>query len=128
MGEVVAFPQDHVVYNRLAGMDPVAVRTAIDTEKEKYIKFITKHLSLEVNDMIKDCGIDPTSLDFMKDMALVNDAIRALLFRYYGVSHPLHALSDQQAETSPSFQKFKSEFEEHNFPESDDDNPGPQYA
>ena len=93
MGKLIQFPQHRITRN----MSPIPERTEEEQKNIKERKFIdqlTEQLSMDILGVFQDNVMHLKSDLFLKDLALVIEAIKSLLHRDFDKNHPMQAVTD----------------------------------
>ena len=91
---VILFPENKIK-KKPTPVDPKAQKKMRDYQTAKFVETSTDKLGLDLIREFVGMQLDTKQDNFTKDLALVMDAIRGLLYRQFGVAHPIHKVIDQ---------------------------------
>jgi len=92
VGKLIKFPSHRVVYNR---PEPdLTEEEALQIKQHKFIEQITEQLTLDIIHVLQDNVVDTKSHIFLRDLAMVIEAIKSLLKRDFNQTHPMHSITD----------------------------------
>jgi len=91
---VILFPENKIK-KKPTPVDPKAQKKMRDYQTAKFVETSTDKLGLDLIREFVGMQLDTKQDNFTKDLALVMDAIRGLLYRQFGVGHPIHKVIDQ---------------------------------
>jgi|TARA_B100001964_G_scaffold212526_1_gene248652 hypothetical protein len=111
---------DDIIDNVIKGpwKTPIKVPEITETNKLRYNLMLAEDLTeaiiiqairvLEENDVA-----NRDKPDFIKDFGLVNESLKACIFRHFGFFHPIHLVSDAAmvAQLDPETKKVFSQFD-----------------
>lgn len=99
MTNVFEFPKHKIVREILPNVDEI--------EKAKH-KSLLNHADMIVDDMflnmldaIENYGIETDKDEFQKDLAFTIDALKATVYRHFGIEHSLHKFIDESVRIVP---------------------------
>ena len=93
MGKLLQFPMNRVVRN-IPEAPELSEEQQDDIKKEKFIEQLTEQLSLDILAVFQENVVHLKSDLFLKDLALVIEAIKSLLKRDFNKTHPMQAITD----------------------------------
>ena len=93
MGKLLQFPINRVVRN-IPEAPELSEEEQDDIKKEKFIEQLTEQLSLDILSVFQENVVHLKSDLFLKDLALVIEAIKSLLKRDFNKTHPMQAITD----------------------------------
>ena len=93
MGKLLQFPMNRVVRN-IPEAPELSEEQQDDIKKEKFIEQLTEQLSLDILSVFQENVVHLKSDLFLKDLALVIEAIKSLLKRDFNKTHPMQAITD----------------------------------
>ena len=93
MGSLLQFPMNRV--GRSIPESPeLSEEQQDEIKKEKFIEQLTEQLSLDILAVFQENVVHLKSDLFLKDLALVIEAIKSLLKRDFNKTHPMQAITD----------------------------------
>lgn len=93
MKNVVEFPKNKIV--RQAQVDVEAIELAKERSLFTFADNIMDELIENLATDIENSGIDIEEHAFLKDFSLTVDALRATIYRTFGLPHTLHSFIDE---------------------------------
>ena len=93
MGKLLQFPMNRVVRN-IPESPELSEEQQDEIKKEKFIEQLTEQLSLDILAVFQENVVHLKSDLFLKDLALVIEAIKSLLKRDFNKTHPMQAITD----------------------------------
>ena len=93
MKNVVEFPKSKIV--RQAQVDVEAIELAKERSLITFADNIMDELIENLASDIENAGIDIEEHAFLKDFSLTVDALRATVYRTFGLPHSLHGFIDE---------------------------------
>ena len=93
MGKLLQFPINRVVRS-IPEAPELSEEEQDDIKKEKFIEQLTEQLSLDILAVFQENVVHLKSDLFLKDLALVIEAIKSLLKRDFNKTHPMQAITD----------------------------------
>ena len=93
MGKLLQFPMNRVVRN-IPEAPQLSEEQQDEIKKEKFIEQLTEQLSLDILAVFQENVVHLKSDLFLKDLALVIEAIKSLLKRDFNKTHPMQAITD----------------------------------
>ena len=93
MGKLLQFPMNRVVRS-IPESPELSEEQQDEIKKEKFIEQLTEQLSLDILAVFQENVVHLKSDLFLKDLALVIEAIKSLLKRDFNKTHPMQALTD----------------------------------
>lgn len=93
MGELIQFPQNRVV--RAPKPQPkLSEKEMKEREIVKFVERLTEQLSMDVLAVFQDNVVHMKSEKFLKDLAVLVECIKSLLYRDFGMKHPMQDVTD----------------------------------
>ena len=94
---IIPFPQNRIVEKSTAGpqKDPKLMKKIQDDQTKEFVETSVDSISLNLLKQFYDMAVKTDKYDFTKDLALLVDIMRGLLYRDFGVKHPAQSLSDK---------------------------------
>ena len=93
MGKLLQFPMNRIVRN-IPESPELSEEQQDEIKKEKFIEQLTEQLSLDILAVFQENVVHLKSDLFLKDLALVIEAIKSLLKRDFNKTHPMQAITD----------------------------------
>jgi hypothetical protein len=93
---IIPFPQNRIVEKSTAG--PASARVSKKIEEQQTRQFVetsVDDMSMNLLRQFYDLSIKTDKLTFTKDLALLVDMMRGLMYRDFGIKHPAQSLSDK---------------------------------
>ena len=94
MAEIIQFPTSRIVRRP----EQIAPKLAEKREKEvqiaQFIEDLTEQLSMHILAMCQDNVVNMKSEPFLRDLAVVIEGVKSLLYRDFGKGHPMQKLTD----------------------------------
>lgn len=126
MANIVKFPKERMIRGwskdereRREGLQEDIRRKKIDIFAREY----SNDMFLSMIEDFHDVGIEIPP-EFHRDYAFVEDAVYALIYRVYGIEHPLHEQMDKIKHPFVPDHEDLDDFQDGNDPPDD----GPEYA
>ena len=80
------------------------------SEDFKSIEVLTEGLVVQMIHTLKEQNFDISSTEFIRDVAFLNECVKALLHREYGYEHPMTDLISKLFEIKKQGDKFLTKF------------------
>ena len=93
MGEVIQFPTSRMVRPQ-PPVPKLTERQEKDIQVAKFIEDLTEQLSMNILAVCQENVVHMKSEPFLKDLAVVIESIKSLLYRDFGKGHPMQKLTD----------------------------------
>jgi hypothetical protein len=93
--KVILFPTDRIVNNQTAKEDPVASERVRREQTKEFVEGNVDEIALMMLRKFVEMSILTEKPEFTKDLALVVDMMRGLIYRDFDVNHPSQKLSDK---------------------------------
>jgi len=97
MGKLIKFPAHRVVYNSEPTRPELSEDEARQIKEEKFVEQITENLILDIIHVLQENVVDTKHDIFLRDLAIVIEAIKSLLKRDFGRKHPMQTIADSIA-------------------------------
>ena len=97
MGKLIKFPAHRVVYNSEPTRPELSEDEARQIKEEKFVEQITENLILDIIHVLQENVVDTKHDIFLRDLAIVIEAIKSLLKRDFGRNHPMQTIADSIA-------------------------------
>jgi|TARA_Y100000816_G_C25807055_1_gene422520 hypothetical protein len=96
MGKLIRFPTHRVVHTQPKRPE-LTEEEARQIKEDKFIEQITESLILDVIHVLQENVVDTKKEIFLKDLAIIIEAIKSLLKRDFGRKHPMQKIADSIA-------------------------------
>lgn len=88
MTTIVQFPTSRIVREHQPNVEEI--EKAKEKSLQKHAETIVEDLFLSLLDAMENYGIDVDSEQFERDFTFASDAVRATVYRSFGIEHALH--------------------------------------
>ena len=94
---IIPFPQNRIIEKSTAGpqKDPKLMKKIQDDQTKEFVETSVYSISLKLLKQFYEMAVKTDKYDFTKDLALLVDIMRGLLYRDFGIKHPAQSLSDK---------------------------------
>ena len=94
---IIPFPQNRIIEKSTAGpqKDPKLMKKIQDDQTKEFVETSVDSISLNLLRQFYEMAVKTDKYDFTKDLALLVDIMRGLLYRDFGIKHPAQSLSDK---------------------------------
>ena len=94
---IIPFPQNRIVEKSTAGpqKDPKLMKKIQDDQTKEFVETSVDSISLNLLRQFYDMAVKTDKYNFTKDLALLVDIMRGLLYRDFNIKHPAQSLSDK---------------------------------
>ena len=96
MGKLIRFPTHRVVHTQPKRPE-LTEEEARQIKEDKFIEQITESLILDVIHVLQENVVDTKKEIFLKDLAIIIEAIKSLLKRDFGRKQPMQKIADSIA-------------------------------
>ena len=96
MGKLLQFPTNRIIRNS-PRMPELSEEEQIDLKKEKFIEQLTDQLSMDILAVLQDHAVKMKDDTFLRDLAVIIESIKSLIYRDFGRVHKMQAISDALA-------------------------------
>ena len=96
MGKLIRFPTHRVIHTQPKRPE-LTEEEARQIKEDKFIEQITESLILDVIHVLQENVVDTKKEIFLKDLAIIIEAIKSLLKRDFGRKHPMQKIADSIA-------------------------------
>ena len=93
MGEVIQFPTSRIV-RRAPPLPKLTERQEEDQQVHKFIEELTEQLSMTILAIFQENVVHMKGDNFLRDLAVVVESLKALLYRDFGKKHPMQKVTD----------------------------------
>ena len=94
MGEVIQFPTSRIVRRPPKVSPRLTDKQEKDQQVHKFIEELTEQLSMTILAICQENVVHMKGESFLKDLAVVIEALKSLLYRDFGKAHPMQKLTD----------------------------------
>ncbi len=104
-GKIIQFPTNRITrpVERPDSKEDVQFKKRIEKEQtKKFIETTVDDLSLDLIRRFVSLAVKTNNVNFLKDLALLVDVMRGLLYRDFGLNHPAQRLIDKMVQVVPS--------------------------
>jgi hypothetical protein len=93
MGKLLRFPANRIVHTK--PQEPELTEEESQKIKvEKFIEQVVEQLSMDIINVLQDNVVDMKSDIFLKDISIIIEGIKGLLYRDFDIKHPMHDVTD----------------------------------
>lgn len=94
--KIVLFPTDRIVKQENVGkVDPKEHAKIVEEQTREFVEGTVDDIAYTLLDKFLNAGIKTKEDTFMRDLSLVIDSIRGLIYRDFKKYHPAQALADK---------------------------------
>ena len=96
MGELIQFPTNRIVRRAPPTPKPTE-RQEKDMQIAKFVEELTEQLSMTILSILSICQENVVHMkgdNFLRDLAVVVESLKGLLYRDFGKDHPMHKVTD----------------------------------
>ena len=93
MGELIQFPTSRIV-RRAPPLPKLTERQEEDQQVHKFIEELTEQLSMTILAICQENVVHMKGEPFLRDLAVVIEGLKSLLYRDFGKVHPMQKLTD----------------------------------
>jgi hypothetical protein len=92
---VISFPSDRIVEKRDVSQDPKVVEKMRLQNTKNFVETAVDDISMNLLRNFVDLAMKTNQPSFTKDLALLVDVMRGMIYRDFGLDHPAQKLSDK---------------------------------
>ena len=93
---IIPFPQNRIVEKSTAGpANPRVSKKIEDQQTRQFVETSVDDMSMNLLRQFYDLSIKTDKHTFTRDLALLVDMMRGLMYRDFGIKHPAQSLSDK---------------------------------
>jgi len=94
--KIIPFPTNRIVERSTAGpvKDEKTAKRLRDQQTKQFVETAVDDISMNLLRQLYDLSVKTDKYTFTKDLAIVVDMIRGLIYRYVYMKHPTQVLSD----------------------------------
>ena len=93
MGEVIQFPTSRIV-RRAPPVPKLTEHQEKDQQVAKFVDELTEQLSMTILSICQENVVHMKGDNFLRDLAVVVESLKSLLYRDFGKIHPMQKLTD----------------------------------
>ena len=94
--KVIPFPKNRIVESSTAGpANPRVSKRLEEQQTKQFVETSVDDMSMNLLRQFYDLAVKTDKLTFTKDLALLVDMMRGLMYRDFGIKHPAQKLSDK---------------------------------
>ena len=93
MGEVIEFPTSRIV-RRAPPLPKLTERQEEDQQVHKFVEELTEQLSMQILAMCQENVVHMKGEAFLRDLAVVVESLKGLLYRDFNKKHPMQKVTD----------------------------------
>ena len=94
--KVIPFPKNRIVEKSTAGpADPKVSKRLEEQQTRQFVETSVDDMSMNLLRQFYDMAVKTDKHSFTKDLALLVDIMRGLMYRDFGIKHPAQKLSDK---------------------------------
>ena len=93
MGEVIQFPTSRIV-RRAPPLPKLTERQEEDQQVHKFVEELTEQLSMTILGICQENVVHMKGDNFLRDLAVVVESLKGLLYRDFGKDHPMQKVTD----------------------------------
>ena len=95
---VISFPSDRIVEKRDVLQDPKVVEKMRLQNTKNFVETAVDDISMNLLRNFVDLAMKTNKPSFTKDLALLVDVMRGMIYRDFGLDHPAQKLSDKMVD------------------------------
>jgi hypothetical protein len=95
---VISFPSDRIVEKRDVSQDPKVVEKMRLQNTKNFVETAVDDISMNLLRNFVDLAMKTNQPSFTKDLALLVDVMRGMIYRDFGLDHPAQKLSDKMVD------------------------------
>ena len=95
---VISFPSDRIVEKRDVLQDPKVVEKMRLQNTKNFVETAVDDISMNLLRNFVDLAMKTNQPSFTKDLALLVDVMRGMIYRDFGLHHPAQKLSDKMVD------------------------------
>ena len=93
MGELIQFPTSRIV-RKAPPIPKPTERQEKDMQVAKFVEELTEQLSMTILAIFQENVVHMKGDNFLRDLAVVIEGVKSLLYRDFGKEHPMQKLTD----------------------------------
>ena len=98
--KIILFPTDRIVRrnDKIETVDPKVAEKLRDQQTKQFVEMAVDDISMNLLKQLYDLAVKTDKASFTKDLAIIVDLIRGLIYRDFGMKHPSQQLSDKMVD------------------------------
>ena len=108
MGKIIKFPMDKVILRKREEGPKLSEEEAKVIKEETFIDNLSEQMTLDIIEDLRDNAVALDTDQFLQDLAIMVETLKAMLKRDFGHKHPMHDITDNLTKiiTTPDGRKF----------------------
>ena len=108
MGKIIKFPMDKVIRRKREEGPKLSEEEAQAMKEETFIDNLSEQMTLDIIEDLRDNAVALDTDQFLQDLAIMVETLKAMLKRDFGHKHPMHDITDNLTKiiTTPDGRKF----------------------
>ena len=94
MGELIQFPKSRIVRRPEQIAPKLAEKQEKDVQIAQFVEDLTEQLSMQILATCQENVVHMKGEPFLRDLAIVIEGVKSLLYRDFGKKHPMQKLTD----------------------------------
>ena len=94
MGELIQFPKNRIVRRTPAISQTLTEKQEKDVQVAQFVEDLTEQLSMQILATCQENVVHMKGEPFLRDLAIVIEGVKSLLYRDFGKAHPMQKLTD----------------------------------
>ena len=94
MGELIQFPKNRIVRRPPVISQTLTEKQEKDVQVAQFVEDLTEQLSMQILATCQENVVHMKGEPFLRDLAIVIEGVKSLLYRDFGKVHPMQKLTD----------------------------------
>ena len=94
MGELIQFPKSRIVRRPPTVSSTITEKQEKDVQVAQFVEDLTEQLSMQILATCQENVVHMKGEPFLRDLAIVIEGVKSLLYRDFGKAHPMQKLTD----------------------------------
>ena len=94
MGELIQFPKNRIVRRPPTVSPTITEQQEKDIQVAQFVEDLTEQLSMQILATCQENVVHMKGEPFLRDLAIVIEGVKSLLYRDFGKKHPMQKLTD----------------------------------
>ena len=94
MGELIQFPKNRIVRRPPTVSPTITEQQEKDIQVAQFVEDLTEQLSMQILATCQENVVHMKGEPFLRDLAIVIEGVKSLLYRDFGKKHPMHKVTD----------------------------------
>ena len=94
MGELIQFPKNRIVRRPPVISQTLTEKQEKDVQVAQFVEDLTEQLSMQILATCQENVVHMKGEPFLRDLAIVIEGVKSLLYRDFGKAHPMQKLTD----------------------------------